>query len=411
MIIGATVAAGAFAAAAHATAPTVDRGGVQANAPAVRLSMPTRHEPRIIGYFPSWGIYEREYEVADVPAELVTHVNYAFANIADGRCALGDPWADIERPLPTDDRTLPYRGNFNQLAVLKSAHPHLKTVISVGGSTWSSGFSAAAATPNARRTFASSCVTFMEKYGFDGLSIDWEYPVSGGAAPGVAADTANFTELLVELRTQIDALNRRTKSDHVLTIAGPAGAPNMANIDIAALPRLVDWVNVMTYDFAGPWSPKTGHNSPLYEYPGIEDRTFTVDSAMRRWVQAGMPAQQLNTGLAFYGRVFGGVTGASPARPFTSIPMGTTESGQFDYAHLVNGALGRATVSFDAAARVPFAYDATTRTWFSYDNPQSIEEKAAYTRSEGYGGVLVWELSNDASGDPLLRAANRGLGR
>ncbi len=59
----------------------------------------------------------------------------------------------------------------------------------------------------------------------------------------------------------------------------------------------------------------------------------------------------------------------------------------------------------------PSAYDATSRTWFSYDNPQSIEEKASYTRTGGYGGVLVWELSNDGAGDPLLRAANRGLGQ
>jgi chitinase len=398
-------------AAVSAAAPGID-DDARATAPAERLSRPSSGaEPRIIGYFPSWGIYERGYDVADVPADLLTHVNYAFANLVDGRCVLGDPWADAERPLPTDDLTLPYRGNFNQLSILKREHPHLRTIISVGGSTWSGGFSLAASTPQRRQILAESCVAFMHRYGFDGLSIDWEYPVSGGATAGQPADRANFTALLTELRSEIDALDQRDGTTHLLTIAGPAGAPNMANIEIAALPSLVDWVNVMAYDFAGPWSPRTGHNAPLYTYPGIEDPTFSVDSAMQRWVAAGMPRERLNTGLAFYGRAFGGVADHQPGSPFDSIPMGTTELGQFDYAHLAAGELAGSDIRFDTTARVPYAHDRATGRWYSYDDPRSIEEKARYSLDHDFGGVLIWELSNDADDDPLLRAANRGLGR
>ncbi len=376
-----------------------------------RPSVTGDDEPRIIGYFPSWGIYERDYEVGDVPAELLTHLNYAFANLENGRCVLGDPWADIERPSASDDLTLGYRGNFNQLSVLKRNHPHLRTIISVGGSTWSSGFSAAASTAAGRRSLADSCVAFMHRYGFDGLSVDWEYPVSGGAAPGHPDDRANFTKLLVEMRARIDDLDRTTGAAHVLTIAGPAGAPNMGNIDIGALVEVVDWVNVMTYDFAGAWSPRTGHNAPLYAYPGIEDTTFTVDSAMRRWVAAGMPRSQLNLGLAFYGRGFGGVPVAAPGSPYRSVPMGTTEAGQFDYAHLAEDVLAATPVRFDPVARVPFAHDPVTGTWYSFDDPRSIAEKAEYSRSNRYGGVLVWELSNDGADAALLRVAHRALTR
>jgi chitinase len=409
--------AGVLVLVALVTSPA-PAGSVRPDGPAIAMAPAERRtvaavdeDRRIIGYFPSWGVYERHYDVADVPAELLTHVNYAFANLENGRCIPGDPWADVQRPSPTDDLTLAFRGNFNQLSVLKRNHPHLRTIISVGGSTWSSGFSAAASTAAGRRSLAESCVEFMHRYGFDGLSIDWEYPVSGGASPGHPDDRANFTKLLVEIRARLDALDRTTGATHVLTIAGPAGAPNMRNLDIRALADLVDWVNVMTYDFAGAWSPHTGHNSPLYAYPGIEDTTFTVDSAMRRWVAAGMPPAQLNLGLAFYGRGFGDVTNAVPGSSYGSIPMGTTEAGQFDYAHLVTGVLGASVVRFDQAARVPFAHDPAANVWYSFDDPRSVAEKARYSRDHDYGGVLVWELSNDGPDNPLLRAAHQALSR
>ena len=131
---------------------------------------------------------------------------------------------------------------------------------------------------------------------------------------------------------------------------------------------------------------------------------------MRRWVAAGMPAAQLNVGLAFYGRAFGGVSRSEPGHAFASVPAGTTEPGQFDYSSLRSGALDGTTIRFDATARVPYAYDAESRIWFSFDDPRSIEEKARYARVNDYGGVLVWELSNDVESDALLRAAIRGLG-
>lgn len=374
----------------------------KALAPAVRLSVANQTPPddRIVGYFTSWGIYERNYQVADIPADRLSHLNYAFAKLTNGRCAVGDPWADVDRPLPTDDPSLPFRGNFNQLQVLKAHHPHLDTLLSVGGATWSEEFTSATATASGRRTLASSCVNLMTTYGFDGLDIDWEFP----GPP----DRANFTAFLVELRAQLDLDGRRVGQHRLLTIAGPAGAPNMEHIDIASVVPLLDWVNVMAYDFAGDWSPRTGHNAPLYTYPGIEDQTFTVDSAARRWVAAGAAAEKLTIGLAFYGRGFGDVSNPSPGASFGSIPAGTTQPGQFDYLHLAADVLPGMQITFDGSARAPFAYDPTTRKWISYDDARSIEEKGLYVAHNGFGGIMIWELSNDANNE-LLSAAERGL--
>ena len=364
---------------------------------------------RVVGYVTSWGVYDRNFQMADIPAARLTHVNYAFANVVNGRCAIGDAWADIQRPLATDDLSLPYRGNFNQLQVLKRKHPHLRVLLSVGGWTWSGGFSAAASTATGRDLLAASCVEMMERYGFDGLDIDWEYPVSGGLQVGRAADKQNYPLLLQNLRTRLETVEQRTGTERLLTIAGPGGPTTMANFDIPATMAPLDWVNVMSYDFAGDWSPRTGHNAPLYSYPGIEDPTFTLDSAMRRWVAAGAVQSKLNGGLAFYGRGFGGVTTAAPGGTFRSVPMGTSQAGQFDYWHLTTSVLGSMTITFDEQARVPYAFNPSTGVWMSYDDPRSIADKAAYLDANGYGGAMIWELSND-SNSALLDAVARGFG-
>src|SRR5271166_6427721 len=124
---------------------------------------------KIIGYFAEWGIYGRKYNVADIPADKLTHLNYAFAKINEaGECALVDSFAAINKAHPGDKQDNGVlRGNFNQLLQLKRKHPHIKTLISVGGWSWSGPFSDAALTEASRGKLARSCVAFIVKYGFD----------------------------------------------------------------------------------------------------------------------------------------------------------------------------------------------------------------------------------------------------
>src|SRR5688572_15671701 len=59
---------------------------------------------RIIGYFTSWGIYDRNFQVTDVDGSRLTHLNYAFANVdyETFTCKIGDEWADLDKPYPGD---------------------------------------------------------------------------------------------------------------------------------------------------------------------------------------------------------------------------------------------------------------------------------------------------------------------
>ena len=139
-------------------------------------------EYKKVGYYSGWSTYSN-FQVSNIDASKLSHLNYAFANIsADGKIALGDSWADVEKPFPGDSADQPYKGNFYQLTKLKEQYPHLKTLISVGGWTWSERFSDVALTEQSRTIFADSLLEFILKYGFDGVDLDWEYPVGGGEA-------------------------------------------------------------------------------------------------------------------------------------------------------------------------------------------------------------------------------------
>ena len=128
-------------------------------------------------------------------------------------------------------------GNFAELKALKSKYPKLKTLISVGGWTWSGRFSDMAATAARRAGFADSVVAFLRKYGLDGVDLDWEYPVGGGMASNSvrAADKTNFTLLLKLLREKLNAAGKTDGKKYLLTIAGGAGTDYVGHVQLSAL--------------------------------------------------------------------------------------------------------------------------------------------------------------------------------
>jgi chitinase len=179
--------------------------------------------PRLVGYFPASAIHAQNYHVVDIPAGLLSHVIYAFTNVtAVGECASVNA---------KDDSV-----NFPQLLDLKASYPQLLVLISVGGASHSTNFSAVSAATATRTHFAQSCLQFMTENGFDGIDIDWEFPG--------AADSANFTALLQELRNQLDAQGSADGRTYLLTIAAPAGPSNIANLQLALIHPLLDWINL-----------------------------------------------------------------------------------------------------------------------------------------------------------------------
>ncbi len=393
--------------------------------PAPSVTPPsTPSAERIVGYFASWSVYDRDYHVADIPADKLTHINYAFANVsADGRCTLGDPYADIDKFYEGDSwEAGALRGNFNQLQKLKDDYAHVKTLISVGGWTWSSRFSDVALTPQSRTTFAQSCVQFMLDHGFDGIDIDWEYPVGGGLESNTTRpeDRENYTLLLQEIRDQLDVRQAIDGETYLLTIAAPAGPATYAHYELEAIAEIVDWVNLMAYDFHGSWESTTGFHAALYAAsddpsPSPVARTqFNVDAAVQGYLGAGVPADQLVLGMGFYGRGWAGVSAANDGlfQSASGPAPGTWEPGNYDYKDVVTRLQGDGyTRHWHHEALVPWLYSPSAGVLITYDDPESIGHKTEYVTTNGLGGAMFWELSGDvASGpDSLLESIYHGL--
>lgn len=362
---------------------------------------------RIVGYYMSWAIYGREYFVSDIPADKMTHINYAFANLSDeGECLIGDSWADIEIAFEGDTEDAPFKGNFNQLNLLKEKNPNLKTLISVGGWTWSRLFSDVAETAETRAKFAASCVKFMKDYGFDGIDVDWEYPTGGGDPTNHERpeDPENFILLMEEMRAQLDVAGEADGTHYLLTIAASARA---AGIDWARVHPFLDWINVMAYDFSGGWSQVTGFNAPLFDSTTTPPEGGSADTSLKAYVEAGVPADKLVLGVPFYGKGWKGV--AKDANGLHQAPegiseQGTWEPGTFDYGDIVENYLPTMTRYRDENAKVPWLYNEETGVMITYDDVESITEKARYVNENGFGGVMFWEVSADTE-DALLLSA------
>jgi chitinase len=363
---------------------------------------------RIIGYFPSWGVYARDYHVPEIRGELLTHINYAFLNIsAEGDCILGDAYAEIDRFYDGDSwDTGAVRGSFHRLQLLKEAHPHVGVLLSIGGWTWSSQFSAVAATAESRARFARSCADIMEQYGFDGLDVDWEYPGGGGLYAGQPEDTENFTALLADMRAELDA-----RGDHLLTIAAPAGLERIAAIQVDRIHQHLDWINVMTYDFHGSWDTTTGFNAPLASAPGDPTPTFNVSSALDAWLDGGTPPDKLTMGVPFYGRGWSGVEpdNAGLFQPATGASTGTYEPGVLDWHDLAASYIPTMERHYSEEAQVPWLHDPETGTMITYDDPESLRAKLATVNELGLGGVMFWELSGDDAENTLLQTLHDEL--
>ncbi|NWQ43403.1 fibronectin type III domain-containing protein [Bacillus sp. EB106-08-02-XG196] len=347
-----------------------------------------------VGYFTGWSTYSN-FQVADIDASALTHLNYAFANISsDGKIALGDSWADVEKPFSGDTADQPYKGNFYQLTKLKQQYPHLKTLISVGGWTWSERFSDVALTEQSRTIFAESALQFLLKYGFDGVDLDWEYPVGGGEADNInrPEDKQNFTLLLKKIRETLDAQSAKDGKTYLLTIAAGAGSSYAANTELNLIHQYVDYIQLMTYDIHGSWDGITGMNAPLYRDPESGfSWEWSVQDTSRLFLNQGVPANKLIMGIPFYGRAYNQVTNHN-----NGLYQSFTGSGSaLSYANLEANYVNKNgfTRYWEPDSKVPWLFNGSQ--FISYDDTESIGYKTSFIKANSLGGAMMWELSQD----------------
>jgi len=406
------------------------------------------------GYFEEWSIYYAGYNIANLQqngvADKLTHLIYAFANVTTTpapACAIADSWADYQTPyLPSVSGTPypgPLYGNFAAIQQLKQLHPHLKVLISMGGASAANvaAFVSASSTEAGRQALASSCINIFIQGNiatgvtapglFDGFNIDWEFPT--------AADKQNFTALLKEFRSQLDALGETTGKHYVLSFDGPAGAQNYVNIDLRKAAEQVDFITIDGYNYAGSWDTQTNDASPLFDdrQDPLHGQGLDIDSTVNAYLKAGVPPHKYTMGLPLYGAGWTGVpdvhhglyqdsTGPSPVPLANGKGLCTDLSGNTPgcdvlltpgtatYSTLAKLAANGYSNWFDRQRVAVSLYNPDSDTFYTYDDPDTAFLKMLYVDVKvpgGLGGAYVWALKDDDANGSMVKTMAAGLGR
>ncbi len=344
---------------------------------------------KVVAYIPGWG----DIDFSAIQAEKLTHVNYAFINVKDGKV-----YSEMEQ-----DSVI-----LRELVGLKNVNPDLKVLVSVGGATWSGEFSDVAFTDSSRNVFSESITEFILKYQLDGVDLDWEFPGYGdGSRP---EDKENFTFLLQNLRSHLNMLEltemRSTDDPYLLTIAAGSSEWLVNLMELNEVVGFLDFINVMTYDFKGGWSSVTGHHTNLYPSNHDPGSKFSASESVKLYLSYGVSPEKIMMGAAFYGRWWSGVTKQNNGL-YQSYSGG---AGALTYAGIYVGYLSDPDFKryWDDKALAPYLWSNKYGIFITYDDPASIRYKAEYIRNKGIGGIMFWEYSQDYNGS-LLNAITQGF--
>ncbi|XP_029168632.1 probable chitinase 10 [Nylanderia fulva] len=369
------------------------------------------NEYKVICYFCNWAWYRQEggrFVPEDIDPDLCTHVLYGFV-VLDGSSLTiksHDPWADIDNKF------------YEKIAEFKSKG--LKVLMALGGWNDSAGdkYSRLANSPAARQRFVAQALQFIEKYGFEGLDLDWEYPVCWqvDCNKGPESDKEGFSQLVKELSDEF-----KPRGLLLSAAVSPSKRVIDAGYDVPVLSKYLDWISVMTYDFHGQWDKKTGHVAPLYGLPNDWEPTFNANYSIHYWMEKGADPQKLIMGAPLYGQSFSlaerNVHGLdAPTYGGGEAGEATRARGFLSYYEICERTLKKGwTVVQDKERRIgPYAYKGDQ--WVSFDDAQQIKLKAELIKKLGLAGGMVWALDLDdfknrcgCEPSPLLRTMNRVL--
>lgn len=277
------------------------------------------------------------------------------------------------------------------IADITRAHSYgVRVCLSIGG--WGAdGFSQSCASEENRAIFIASIIEAVQKYGYDGVDLDWEYPTSRSA--GIAAtskDKANFTALCRELRAALDEINPK-----LLLTAAVASGTNYYNVK--DVDQYLNYWNLMTYDFS---SKSSGSNVRYDE--GLGDTTSSVNA----YISAGATARKIIVGVTFRATKY---TVASLGSKYGVGQKATSNRVDIDYKDLVKTYLKDSSYKsyYDSTDAMAILYTPNPVDGeyivITYENSSSLQARGQLVKDNKLGGIMAWDLSMDSTNNEILK--------
>jgi chitinase len=349
----------------------------------------TRSRPatyRVVGYFGDWHKGCKSWacgSITQVRFADLTDFIYAFASSAGDSCALTDARADARIDFPVIRR-------------MKRRYHRLHVLLSLGGGSAGNSFAAAVSSPARVNRLVHNCVTLMRRTYpgvFDGIDIDWEFPSN-------TVERGSFTRLVKAFR---QALGRGA----TLTMAAGTDSGMVRWIDWKVVSPQLSWINLMTYDFHGPWGdPVTNFNAPLMgdrKDPGFHQGYWTANAVSTMRKHLHIPPSQIMVGIPFYGRGYAQVPAKNHGlyqKYRGATPYGTDAPGVFNYRDIVARYINRngfRRYGPNSASAEPWLYSSKRHAFIGYDDISTMAAKAAYIKRTGLGGAMIWDLAFDTA--------------
>ena len=322
-------------------------------------------------YWPSFG----SFPPSAIDTSYFTHIYYAFLLPEPETYKLNITSLDLIR-IP------------EFINSLRTRDPPVKTLLSIGGGgNDPKVFSKMATNSETRKVFIESTIEVARKYGFDGVDLDWEFPVND-------EDMENLALLYKEWRRALNFDSISRGKPRLLLTSAVYFASRFLFDEPRSYPgqvmgQYLDWVSPMCFDYHGSWENFTGLHSALYDPNSNISTVFGIKS----WIESGIPAKKIVMGLPLYGRTWKLQDPSNNGVGAPAVGVGPGE-GVLVYYQIVDfNKKNNAVVTFDSQAVSFYSY--AGESWIGYEDVASIRLKVRFARSLGLGGYFFWALGQD----------------
>ncbi|KAJ9481815.1 hypothetical protein VN97_g11646 [Penicillium thymicola] len=349
---------------------------------------------RRVAYYELFNLANRKcdkYIPEHVPAGGLTHLNLAFAVLSD------------DFKISEQDADLVTRASH-----LKDRSQGLRINIAIGGWDFNDGSTAniwsdLVADYDNTQTFLDSIVSYLKKYGLDGVDLDWEYPVADDRG-GAEEDYDNYVTFVARLRERFDQENPGWE----ISLTLPASYWYLRGFDLEGLQKHINYFNLMSYDFHGLWDQHNDWTGPyLKGHTNLTEAKLGLDLLWRNNVKP----ENVVMGFGFYGRSFT-MADASCHDPNKGCQFSTSglpgdcsdTAGILTYAEIRsrNDSLSTDTY-YDGKSTTKYMTYLSDQ-WISYDDEESFTDKKKFLTSQCLSGLMIWAIDQDTQDYDAMHA-------